>query len=69
MILTQLEGKVAPEQWDTLKQGFHTACQQLPSAIVPHSSTGDLKGLRGTGSYSLVGHQERFPLMLDYDFT
>ena len=33
MVLTQLEGKVAPEQWDTLKQAFQAAIQQLPSAI------------------------------------
>jgi heme-degrading monooxygenase HmoA len=33
MVLTQLEGKVAPERWDTLKQAFQAANQQLPSAI------------------------------------
>ncbi len=33
MILTQLEAKVSPEQWDALKQAFHEAGQQLPSAI------------------------------------
>jgi len=33
MVLTQLEGKVAPEQWEALKQAFHGANQQLPSAI------------------------------------
>lgn len=33
MILTQLEAQVSPEQWDTLKQAFHEAGQQLPSAI------------------------------------
>jgi hypothetical protein len=33
MIVTQLEGKVSPDQWDTLKQAFRQAGQQLPSAI------------------------------------
>jgi hypothetical protein len=33
MVLTQLEGKVAPEQWEVLKQMFYNANQQLPSAI------------------------------------
>ncbi|MCZ7547451.1 MAG: antibiotic biosynthesis monooxygenase [Anaerolineae bacterium] len=33
MILTQLEGRVAPEQWDALKQAFSEGTQQLPSAI------------------------------------
>ncbi len=33
MIVTQLEGMVAPDQWDTLRQAFEKAAQQLPSAI------------------------------------
>ena len=33
MIITQLEGTVASAQWDTLKQAFEKAAQQLPSAI------------------------------------
>lgn len=33
MVLTQLEGKVASERWDALRQAFHQANQQLPSAI------------------------------------
>lgn len=34
MLLTQLEGRVAPDRWDTLKQAFDTvAQQQLPTAI------------------------------------
>lgn len=33
MFITQLEGKVSPDQWDNLKQAFHDAGKQLPSAI------------------------------------
>ena len=33
MILTQLEGKVAPEHWNNLKVAFAESLQQLPSAI------------------------------------
>ena len=33
MIVTQLEGKVSSDQWDTLQQTFYEAGQQLPSAI------------------------------------
>ena len=33
MIVTQLEGNVPSDQWDALKQAFHKAGQQLPSAI------------------------------------
>ncbi|MBZ0295966.1 MAG: hypothetical protein K8L99_25625 [Anaerolineae bacterium] len=33
MVVTQLEGKVSSDQWDTLKQTFTSASQQLPSAI------------------------------------
>lgn len=33
MILTQLEGKVTPEHWGTLKQTFAKALEQVPSAI------------------------------------
>ena len=36
--------------------------------VVPDSGTGELKGLRGTGAYDLVGHHDRYPLTLDYDF-
>ncbi len=37
--------------------------------IVPGSGTGELAGLRGTGSVDLTGHQERYPLHLDYAFA
>jgi hypothetical protein len=33
MLLTQLEGKVSPEQWDVLQQEFQKAAQQLPPQI------------------------------------
>ena len=36
--------------------------------ILPGSATGDLKGLRGQAEAELVGHQERYPFTLDYDF-
>jgi uncharacterized protein DUF3224 len=36
--------------------------------VVPDSGTGELAGLRGTGVVDLGGHEERFPLTLDYDF-
>ncbi len=34
MILTQLEGIVDPQAWDTLRQAFRDSLQQLPDAIV-----------------------------------
>lgn len=33
MMLTQLEGKVNPGQWERLKAAFEEALQQIPSAI------------------------------------
>ena len=33
MVLTQLDGKVAPEHWDRLKQAFEAAKQPLPAEI------------------------------------
>lgn len=33
MIVTILEGRVASEHWETLKQSFESASQELPSAI------------------------------------
>ncbi len=36
--------------------------------VVPGSATGELAGLRGQAEVELVGHQERYPLTLDYDF-
>lgn len=35
--------------------------------VVPQSGTGQLQDLRGSGSYDLVGHQESYPLHLDYE--
>lgn len=36
--------------------------------VIPGSGTGDLRGLRGEGIVDLVGHLERYPVTLDYDF-
>jgi hypothetical protein len=36
--------------------------------VVPGSGTGELRGLRGEGSFTLAGHAEHYPFMLDYDF-
>jgi hypothetical protein len=33
MILTTLEGRVASQRWETLKQAYHEGIQQLPSEI------------------------------------
>ena len=33
MIVTQLEGLVDPDQWETLKEEFRAACRQLPAGI------------------------------------
>ena len=34
--------------------------------VVPGSGTGDLRGLRGEGGYTLAGHADRYPVTLDY---
>jgi quinol monooxygenase YgiN len=33
MVLTQLEARVAPEQWEVLKQSYHNTTRQVPSTI------------------------------------
>ena len=33
MVLTQLEARVAPGQWEAMKQAYHNIIQQVPSAI------------------------------------
>jgi quinol monooxygenase YgiN len=33
MIITQLEGRIAPEQWEAMKQTYHDSIQKLPSVI------------------------------------
>ena len=33
MIVTQLEGLVDPDQWETLKEEFRAAGRQLPAGI------------------------------------
>ena len=35
--------------------------------VVSGSGTGDLRGLRGSGSFELA-HADRYPFVLDYDF-
>jgi len=35
--------------------------------VVTGSGTGDLRGLRGKGGFA-VGHQQPYPITLDYDF-
>ena len=35
--------------------------------VVPGSGTGKLTGLRGSGEYS-YGHEDSYPMLLDYDF-
>ena len=35
--------------------------------VVPGSSTGDLRGLRGEGGFA-SGHADSYPITLDYDF-
>ncbi len=35
--------------------------------VVPGSGTGDLRGLRGEGSFA-SGHAQEYPMTLDYDF-
>jgi hypothetical protein len=47
LIITQLEGTVPSDQWDTLKQAFEKAAQQLPSAI-EHSYLIQDRGSRDT---------------------
>ena len=37
-------------------------------SVVPGSGTGELQGLRGTGSASLGEQADRYPFTLDYDF-
>ncbi len=36
-------------------------------SVVPGSGTGDLRGLRGEGSFA-AAHAENYPITLDYDF-
>jgi len=36
--------------------------------VVPESGTGDLRGLKGEGSFALSGHAQHYPLTLDYGF-
>jgi hypothetical protein len=36
--------------------------------VVPGSGTGELRGLRGEGSFTLTGHAQDYPFTLDYDF-
>ncbi len=36
-------------------------------SVVPGSGTGDLRGLRGEGSFASA-HAENYPITLDYDF-
>jgi hypothetical protein len=37
--------------------------------VVPSSGTGELAGLRGEAVVKLVGHQESYPIALDYELT
>jgi hypothetical protein len=37
-------------------------------SVVPGSGTGELKGLRGTGSATIGEHAEHYPFTLDYHF-
>jgi len=47
----------------TFKDGVAT----VTLTVVPGSGTGDLRGLRGEGGFS-VGHQPPYSMTLDYDF-
>jgi hypothetical protein len=37
--------------------------------VVPGSGTGELAGLRGEAAVKLIGHQESYPITLDYELT
>jgi hypothetical protein len=37
--------------------------------VVPGSGTGDLKGLRGTGTLNLSGHMDGYPTDFTYEFV
>ena len=47
----------------TFKEGVAT----VTLVVVPGSGTGDLRGMRGEGGFS-VGHQPPYAMTLDYDF-
>ena len=47
----------------TFKDGIAT----VTVLVVPHSGTGDLRGLQGKGEF-VVGHQPPYSMTLEYDF-
>ena len=46
---------------------FNGGVATVTLLVVPGSGTGDLRGLRGNGGFA-VGHQQPYPMTLDYDF-
>ncbi len=55
-------GTFVLEHEGTFEGGMATAT----CSVVPGSGTGELKGLRGRGSFS-VGHAQTYPFSLDFD--
>ena len=46
---------------------FEGGTAKVTWLVVPGCGTGDLRGLRGEGGFA-SGHQQRYPMTLDYDF-
>ena len=46
---------------------FEGGTAKVTLSVVPGSGAGDLRGLRGEGSFSSA-HQKQYPMTLDYDF-
>lgn len=56
-------GSFVLQQIGTFQGGMATST----FIVVPHSGTGELRGLRGKGSFA-TGHEEPHTMALDYDF-
>ena len=46
---------------------FEDGVAKVTLSVVPGSGTGDLRGIKGAGGFS-VGHQPPYAMTLDYDF-
>jgi Protein of unknown function (DUF3224) len=68
--LERVVGRIGDRSGTFVIQHTGTFADGVASAnysVVPGSGTGDLKGLRGEGSYS-TGHVQPHPFALDYSF-